>query len=87
MGSNFISNVGIEREKIGVDSRWLCSPSMASLDMPSLSLSKCPSKGIGFEKLLKRSLLEKIQTICTKRSLMKREVYAPPKIIGKDFQG
>jgi hypothetical protein len=44
MGSNFISNEGIERKKIGVDSRWLCSPSMASLDMPSLSLSKCPSK-------------------------------------------
>jgi hypothetical protein len=44
-------------------------------------------KEIGFEKLPKRSLLEKIQTICTKRSLMKREVYAPPKIIGKDFQG
>jgi hypothetical protein len=44
-------------------------------------------KRIGFEKLSKRSLLEKIQTICTKRSLMKREVYDPPKIIGKDFQG
>jgi hypothetical protein len=44
-------------------------------------------KGIRFEKLPKRSLLEKIQTICTKRSLMKQEVYAPPKIIGKDFQG
>jgi hypothetical protein len=46
MGSNFISNEGIEREKIGVDSRWLCSPSMASLDMSSLSLSECPSKGL-----------------------------------------
>jgi hypothetical protein len=44
-------------------------------------------KGIRFEKLPKRSLLEKIQTICTKRSLMKRKVYTPPKIIGKDFQG
>jgi hypothetical protein len=43
-------------------------------------------KGIGFEKLPKRSL-EKIRTICTKRSLMKGEVYAPPKIIEKDFQG
>jgi hypothetical protein len=42
-------------------------------------------KGIGFEKLPKRSLLEKIQTICTKSSLMKQEVYAPPKIIGKDL--
>jgi hypothetical protein len=31
--------------------------------------------------LSKRSLLEKIQTTCAKRFLMKREVYAPPKII------
>jgi hypothetical protein len=44
-------------------------------------------KGIGFKKLPKRSLLEKIQTIYTKMSLIKREVYAPPKIIGKDVQG
>jgi hypothetical protein len=42
-------------------------------------------KGIGFEKLPKRSLLEKIQTIYTKRSFMKQEVYAPPNIIRKDF--
>jgi hypothetical protein len=46
MGSNFISYVGIKREKIRVDSRWLCSPSMASLDIPSLSLYECPSKGL-----------------------------------------
>jgi hypothetical protein len=33
MGSDKISNVGIEEKKIGLDSKWLGSPSMASLDM------------------------------------------------------
>jgi hypothetical protein len=55
--------------------------------MPSLSLSKCPSKGLDLKSFQRDPFFEKIQTICTKRSLMKREVYAPPKIIGKDFQG
>jgi len=40
MGSYSISNVGIDEERIRVASRWLRSPSMASLDMPSLSLLK-----------------------------------------------
>jgi hypothetical protein len=43
MGSYSISDVGTKGEKIKVVSRWLRSPSMASLGMPSLSLSKCPS--------------------------------------------
>jgi len=50
MGLYSISKVGIEGERIIVASRWLRSSSMASLDMPSLSLSNCPSKGIRFEK-------------------------------------
>jgi hypothetical protein len=59
MGSNFISNVGIEREKIGVDSRWLCSPSIASPDMPFLSLSKCPSKGLDLKSFQRDPFLKK----------------------------
>jgi hypothetical protein len=42
MGLDKISNVGIEGERIGVASRWLGSPSMASLDMSSLNSSQCP---------------------------------------------
>jgi hypothetical protein len=61
MGSNFISNVGIEREKIGVDSRWLCSPSMASLDMPSLSLYKCPSKGLDLKSFQRDPILKRFK--------------------------
>jgi hypothetical protein len=56
MGSNFISNVGIEREKIGVDSRWLCSPSM-----PSLSLSKCPSKGLDLKSFQRDPFLRRFK--------------------------
>jgi hypothetical protein len=37
MDSDKTSNVGIEEEKIGLASKWLNSPSMASLDMPSLN--------------------------------------------------
>jgi hypothetical protein len=39
MGSDEISNVGIEGERIGVASKWLGSPSMESLDMLSLNSS------------------------------------------------
>jgi hypothetical protein len=59
MGLNFISNVGIEWEKIGVDSRWLCSPSMASLDMPSLSFSKCLSKGLDLKSFQRDPFLKR----------------------------
>jgi hypothetical protein len=61
MGSNFISNVGIEREKIGVDSRWLFSPSMASLDMASLILSKCPSKGLDLKSFQRDPFLKRFK--------------------------
>jgi len=40
MGSKTI-NMGIEGEKIEFISKWLGSPSMASLDMPSLNFSQC----------------------------------------------
>ena len=43
MGSKLVSVVGIEGEKIGLVSRWLGSPSMGSLDMPSLNSSQCPT--------------------------------------------
>jgi hypothetical protein len=39
MGSDKTFNVGIEDEKIGLASKWLGSPSMASLDMSSLNSS------------------------------------------------
>jgi hypothetical protein len=61
MGSNFISNVGIEREKIGVDSRWLCSPSMASLDMLSLSLYERPSKGLDLKSFQRDPFLKRFK--------------------------
>jgi len=34
-------NMGIEGEKIEFVSKWLGSPSMASLGMPSLNFSQC----------------------------------------------
>jgi len=40
MGSKTF-NMGIEAEKIEFISKWLGSPSMASLDMPSLNFSQC----------------------------------------------
>jgi hypothetical protein len=61
MGSNFISNVDVEREKIGVNSRELCSPSMASLDMPSLSLSKYPSKGLDLKSFQRDPFLKRFK--------------------------
>jgi hypothetical protein len=42
MGSEKISNVGIEEERIGLASKWLGSLSMASLNMSSLNSSLCP---------------------------------------------
>ena len=51
-GSYSISNVGIEGERIRVASRWLHSP-MASIDMPSLSLSNCLSKGLDLKSFLR----------------------------------
>ena len=53
MGSYSQSNVGIEGERIRVASRWLRSPSMTSLDMSSLSLSNCPSKGLDLKSFLR----------------------------------
>jgi hypothetical protein len=61
MDLNFISNVGIEKENIGVDSRWLCSPSMASLDMPSLSLYECPSKGLDLKSFQRDPSLKRFK--------------------------
>jgi len=49
----FISKVGIEGERIRVASRLPHSPSMASLDMPSFSLSNCPSKGLDLKRFLR----------------------------------
>jgi hypothetical protein len=43
IGSKLISVVGIEGEKIAVTSKWLDSLSMASLVIPSLSSSQCPT--------------------------------------------
>jgi hypothetical protein len=43
MGLNEASNVGIEGERIGIASRWLGSPYMGSLDIPSLNSSQCPT--------------------------------------------
>ena len=60
MGLYSISNVGIEGERITVASRWLCSPSMASLEIPSLSLSNCPSKGLDLKSFL-RSLFRRFK--------------------------
>ena len=40
MGSKTF-NMGIEGEKIEFISKWLGSPSMASLGMPSLNSSQC----------------------------------------------
>jgi len=37
----FTFNMGIEGEKIEFISKWLGSPSMASLGMPSLNFSQC----------------------------------------------
>ena len=53
MGLYSISKVGVEGERIIVASRWLCPPSMASLDMPSLSLSNCLSKGLDLKNFLR----------------------------------
>jgi hypothetical protein len=61
MGSNFISNGGIERERIGVNYRWLCFSSMASLDMPSLNLSKYPSKGLDLKSFQRDPFLKRFK--------------------------
>jgi hypothetical protein len=66
MGLNFISSVGIKGEMIGVDSRWLRSPSMASLDMPFLSLSKCPSKGLDLRSFLRDPFLRRFKLYALK---------------------
>jgi hypothetical protein len=66
MGSNFIFGVGIEREKIKVDSRRLRSPSMASLDMPSFSLSKCPSNGSVLRSFLRDPFLRRFKLYALK---------------------
>jgi hypothetical protein len=66
MGSNFIFGAGIEREKIRVDSKWLRSPSMASLDMPSLSLSKCPSNGSSLRSFLRDPFLRRFKLYALK---------------------
>jgi hypothetical protein len=39
MGLDKTFNVGIEEKKIGLASKWLGSPSMASLDMSSFNSS------------------------------------------------
>jgi hypothetical protein len=66
MGLNFIFGVGIEGEMIGVDSRWLRSPSMAPLDMPSLNLSKCPSKGLDLRIFLRDPFLRRFKLYALK---------------------
>ena len=43
MGSKLISVLGIEGEKIGLASTWFGSPTMASLVIPSLGFSQCPT--------------------------------------------
>jgi hypothetical protein len=43
MGLNETSNMGIEGERIGMASKWLGSPSIDSLDKPSLNSSQCPT--------------------------------------------
>jgi hypothetical protein len=35
--------MGTEGERIGIASKWLGSPSMGLLDMPSLNSSQCPT--------------------------------------------
>ena len=43
---NESSKVGVEGEKMRLSSKWLRSPSIASLKMQSSSLSRRPSKGL-----------------------------------------
>jgi hypothetical protein len=54
MGSDEISNVGIEGERIGVASKWLGSPSMESLDMLSLNYIRlkvsCGTESLNFSQ-------------------------------------
>ena len=53
--------MGIEGERIGLSSRWLCSPTMALLDLPSLSLSKYPSTGLDLECFLRGPFLRRFK--------------------------
>jgi hypothetical protein len=71
--------VGIEREKIGVDYRWLCSPFMASLDMPSLSIYECPSKGLDFKSFQRDPFLKRFKLYVLKGLLQSEKFMLLPK--------
>ena len=65
--------VGIEGEKMRLSSKWLRSPSIALLKMPSLSLSRCPSKGLDLRCFLRYPFLGRFRLYALKGLLLSRK--------------
>ena len=66
IGLNESSKVGVEGEKMRLSSKWLRSPSIASLKMPSLTLSRCPSKGLDLRCFLRDPFLGRFRLYALK---------------------
>ena len=80
------SSVGIEGEKIGLFSRWFCSPTMASLDLPSFSLPKYSSRGSDLKSFL-RDLFWRFKLYALKYLLWSRKFKLLPKSLERICKG
>ena len=83
MGLNETSNVGIEGEKIGIASRWLGSPSRASLVIASLSFSRCSPKEFDLGCFLRDPFLRGFELYLIEGLLSSRKFKLFPKSVSK----
>ena len=73
------SNGGIEGERIGMASKWLGSPSIASLDMPPLIFFKYPPNGIDLRRYLRDPFLRGFELYSLEGLLCSRKFKLFPK--------